>query len=138
MIRIALMVLLVAGCSSGNLKDAPLIEPHVIENNQGGQTVAFIADRKRLVAWGGKVMIKGYCNSACGVFVTMPNACIDKDSRLGFHASSTSLGSSMVSPHLRGEIKRRYLEEWQFSEVMIYIPAKEYVVMDPETKICEE
>ena len=49
----------------------PTTEPYVIRRDGGGQLISAEADRAMLLAWGGRVEIRGYCHSACIIF-TMP------------------------------------------------------------------
>ena len=123
-------------------RPAPTTEPYIIRHDGGGQIISAEADRAMLAAWGGRVEIRNHCYSACVIFLTLPNACIGRRTEIGFHGSSVNvgpIGNQQIARYLRGEIKRRYLAEWQYiptTDIHI-ISAPEYVRMDPKAKLCE-
>lgn len=122
-------------------RPAPLEEPYRIINDGGGQLISAEADRARLLAWGGRVEVRGRCYSACVIFTTLPNACVGKGATIGFHASNVNvgpIGNQQMAKYLRGAAKQRYLEEWQFvphTDIHI-ISAQEYQALDPQIRIC--
>lgn len=121
----------------------PTAEPYVIHRDGGGQLISAEADRAMLLEWGGRVEIRDYCRSACVIFTTLPNACLGPASTIGFHGSNVNqgpIGNQQMARYLRGGIKAKYLAEWQFippTEIHM-ISAREYVKLDPQTKICGE
>ncbi len=116
--------------------------PHIIENNRGGFINEAIAERERLAAWGGAVEIRGVCNSACVIFATLPNACLSPDLQLGFHRSSSPIGSfvgnAQLSRFFRGDVKRMFDTVWsQLPQGQsATISAQEFVRLDPQARIC--
>ena len=120
----------------------PTTEPYVIRRDGGGQLISAEADRAMLLAWGGRVEIRGYCNSACVIFTTLPNACLGPRLDIGFHGSNVNvgpIGNEQMAKYMRGGVKRRYLEEWQhIPHTEIHkITAEEYVRLDPRSRICD-
>lgn len=138
---IAWMTLACALVACNDRRPAPIEEPYVIRRDGGGQLISAEADRARLLAWGGRVEIRGHCNSACVIFTTLPNACMGRGLRIGFHGSNINvgpIGNQQMAKYLRGGVKRRYLEEWQFipNTEIHRITAQEYVALDPRARIC--
>ena len=137
-LAIALFLALV-GCV--DRRERPNEGVYVIKNDRGGQIISAEADRALLETWGGPVRIEGYCNSACGIFTTLPNACLAPDARIGFHAANINvgeIGNAQIARHLRGGVLAKFLAEWQFvpHDDLHQISAAEYVRLDPQTKIC--
>lgn len=122
-------------------REPPGAEPYIIRNDGGGQLISAEADRAMLFAWGGRVEIRGYCRSACLMFTTLPNACLHPRARLGFHGANVNvgpIGNQQMAKYMRNGIREKYLAEWQhipFTEIHT-ITAREYVALDPQTKIC--
>jgi len=114
---------------------------YTIRNDGGGQLISAETDRAVLKLWGGPVVIEGYCNSACLMFTTLDNACLDPDLTLGFHGANVNVGfvgNPQITKYLRNGVKRRFVEEWQhipFTEIH-RITATDYVALDPETRLC--
>ena len=72
-------------------------KPIVIMNNKGGNVVQTMQHREKLVASGRPVEIRGYCRSACTMYITMPNACLAPDATIGFHAPRLP-GTQVIPP----------------------------------------
>jgi len=136
---VMLLVSLLAACN--DRRPLPSGDLYVIRNDGGGQLISAETDRAVLKLWGGAVRIEGYCNSACLMFTTLPNACLAPDLKLGFHGANVNVGfvgNPQVSKYLRNGVKQRFDEEWQFipfTEIH-RISAAEYVRLDPETRLC--
>jgi len=115
---------------------------YVIRNHRGGQIIAVEAERRRLLNWGGPVRIEGFCNSACAILATLPNACLTPRSRIGFHSANINfgpVGNAQVARYLRGGVKEKFLSEWQFvphSDIH-HIWGETFVSLDPEARLCE-
>ena len=140
----ALILALIAGLSGcTDRRPAPSGDVYVIRNDGGGQLISAEADRAMLRLWGGPVQIEGYCNSACLMFTTLPNACLAPDLVLGFHGANVNVGfvgNPQVAKYLRNGVRQKFEEEWQFvpfTEIH-RISAAEYVALDPETRICAD
>lgn len=135
-----LAMVVLSGCN--DRRPLPSGDVYVIRNDGGGQLISAETDRAVLKLWGGPVVIEGYCNSACLMFTTLENACLDRDLVLGFHGANVNVGfvgNPQITKYLRGGVKRRFVEEWQFipfTEIH-RISAQEYVALDPATKICD-
>lgn len=118
-------------------------KPVVIENNRGGNVMAAISRRNQLEKWGGPVEIRGYCGSACTLFITLPNACLGKNATVGFHAPRLP-GTHIIPPgvddimanYYRGGIKQRWNATWKHSLAIQRISADEYRRLDPQTRTC--
>lgn len=129
--------------ASGAQAAQPGTEPIVIHNNRGGNVVQMIARRQELEASGRPVRITGKCNSACTMLITLPNACLAPDATVGFHAPRLP-GTEIIPPivdqlmamHYRGGIRDRWNSEWRHSLKIQSISAREYVALDPQTRLC--
>lgn len=118
-------------------------KPIVITNDTGGQIADYIARRKQLAASGRKVVIRGKCNSACTILITLPNACLDPKATIGFHQPSTGGGSfgmpilnPLIGQYYRNGILDMWNRKWGRSTKLTKISAKEYVRLDPQTRLC--
>ncbi len=134
-----LLAVLATGCT--DRRPAPTSEPYVIRRDGGGQLISAEADRADFLRWGGEIQIRGYCASACVIFTTLPNACIGRGIRIGFHGSNINMGligNRQMAAYLRGAAKQKYLAEWQHIAPtdMHWISAQEYQALDPEIRIC--
>ena len=145
--------LTLAGCvpapvppaSPGGATPAPARnqQPVVIANNRGGNVMAAIQRRNQLQRWGGPVEVRGYCGSACTLFITLPNACLGPNATVGFHAprlpGTTIIPTGVddiMGAYYRGGIKARWDAEWKHSLDIQRITAAEYVRLDPQTRLC--
>lgn len=141
MLCTVLALFLTTACN--DRRPAPTTEPYTIRRDGGGQLISAEADRLRFLSWGKEIKIRGYCASACVIFTTLPNACIGKGARIGFHGSNINMGpigNPQMAKHLRGEAKRMYLAEWQFipQDDMHWVSARDYKKLDPLVRICGE
>ena len=116
-----------------------------IHNSGGGTIAAFVKERKALVASGKRVVITGYCASACTVFYSMPNACLAKGSSLHFHGAkgffgvSETVGNAMMARYYRAGIKDGFLADWKhLTKPMHKLTRAEAKALDPEIKFCED
>lgn len=114
-----------------------------VENHRGGNVLQMVQLRERLGASGKIVRIRGYCRSACTILTTLPNACLGPKSRIGFHAPR--LPDTRIIPPLVGEImgsfyrngiRDRWFGGWNRSLDMTVLSARDYVRLDPQTRIC--
>lgn len=117
--------------------------PHRIVDDTGGNVLAYLAERERLRRWGGPVQISGLCASACTAFITLPNACLAPNAKIGFHSSRlpgvkvpVPMANAVLAGTYRGGIRRKYEQEWSKSLTSTYISAQEYVKLDPQTRLC--
>lgn len=115
-----------------------------ISNDSGGNVLETIQRRTALQRSGKLVRIRGYCRSACTIYLTLPNACLGPKARVGFHAPRIP-GTKIIPPMVgdimgqfyRGEIRRRWYADWQYSLDMHIMSAAEYRRLDPQIKICD-
>lgn len=117
--------------------------PIVIQNNHGGNVVQMMAYRSQLASSGRPVEIRGKCNSACTMLTTLPNACLAPDATIGFHAPRIPntqiippIVDQMMATTYRNGIRARWFSEWRHSLVIQSITAREYVALDPMTRLC--
>ena len=118
-------------------------EPIVIMNNKGGNVMQAISRRDKLAASGRPVEVRGYCRSACTIYITLPNACLGPGATVGFHAPRIP-GTQIVPPivdemmaqYYRAGILRKWQDEWRHSLSMTKISAAEYKRLDPAVRIC--
>ena len=115
----------------------------VIRDNRGGNVMRAIKRRNELERWGGRVEVRGYCGSACTLFITLPNACRGPGAVVGFHApripNTTYIPpgvDEIMALYYRNDILARWNETWKRSLEIKKITAKEYVRLDPQTKLC--
>jgi len=140
--RLLLFAILIVTAACNDRRAAPVQgEKYIIRKDGGGQIISAEADRARLLRWGGEVEIRNYCASACVIFTTLPNACIGKNARIGFHSSTVNVGfvgNPQMAKYLRGAVKQRFLAEWQFvpSDEIFWVPARDYVKLDPQSRLC--
>lgn len=118
-------------------------KPIVILNDSGGNVLQAIARREDLRRSGRPVEVRGYCRSACTIYITLPNACLGPRATVGFHAPRIAgtqiippLVDQIVADYYRGGIRRMWMSEWRHSREMVKISAREYVRLDPQTRLC--
>lgn len=118
-------------------------KPIVILNDSGGNVLQAIKRREDLRTSGRRVEVRGYCRSACTIYITLPNACLGPGATVGFHAPRIP-GTSIIPPlvdvivaeYYRNGIRRKWMAEWRRSREMVKISAREYVRLDPQTRLC--
>lgn len=57
----------------------------IVTNDHGGSLESRLQTLAQLRAAGTRVEIRGHCASACTLLLGLPNACVARSSRLGFH-----------------------------------------------------
>ncbi|MGN7868248.1 hypothetical protein PARHAE_01669 [Paracoccus haematequi] len=114
-----------------------------VNDHRGGNVIQTVQLRERLARSGKTVRIRGYCRSACTILTTMPNACLFPDARIGFHAPRIPntqfippLVDEIMGNFYRGGIRDRWFGGWNRSMKMTVLSARDYVRLDPQTKIC--
>lgn len=117
--------------------------PIVIRNDDGGNVTGYIARREQLAKSGRRVEIRGYCASACTMLTTLPNACLGPKLVIAFHAPhfiGTNIPAPMVTGlmgrYYRNGVLQKWNSTWSKSQKMTKISAREYVRLDPQTRIC--
>ncbi|WP_245155702.1 hypothetical protein [Paracoccus ravus] len=121
----------------------PSGKPIVIANDKGGNVLQMAQRRQQLERSGRPVEIRGYCRSACTMLITMPNACLGRGATVGFHAPRIPntqiippIVDQLMAHYYRNGILRKWNSEWKHSLKMHKITAKQYVALDPQTKLC--
>jgi hypothetical protein len=116
-----------------------------INNNNGGNLVAFMKERSDLKASGKKVIISGYCASACTIFYSLPNVCMAKGSSLLFHGAkgmidlADDIGNALLSTHYYAGIKTSFNNDWYtYSTPLKVVTREEAKVLDPAINFCED
>lgn len=117
--------------------------PIVIRDNRGGNVMEAVQYRQKLAASGRRVEIQGYCRSACTIYITLPNACLSPKATVGFHAPRIP-GTRIIPPivdqimasYYRNGILQKWNREWKHSLEMHKITARQYVRLDPQTRLC--
>lgn len=141
--RLSLVAALSAGLIGAAAQAQPRGKPIVILNNRGGNVMEAIKYRNQLARSGRPVEVRGYCRSACTIYITLPNACLGAGAKVGFHAPRIP-GTSIIPPvvdqlmaqYYRGGILRKWNSEWKHSLQMHKISARQYVALDPQTRLC--
>lgn len=114
-----------------------------VNNDRGGNVMDMVQTRSRLENSGKPVWIRGYCRSACTMLITMRNACLYPRAEVGFHAPRIP-NTKIIPPYVpeimasfyRNGILTKWNREWRHSLSMVKISAKDYVRLDPATKLC--
>lgn len=117
--------------------------PIVILNNKGGNVMEAVKYRNQLAASGRRVEVRGYCRSACTIYITLPNACLGPKATVGFHAPRIPnttiippLVDQIMGNYYRNGILQMWNSQWKRSLNMHKISAREYVRLDPNTRLC--
>ena len=126
---------------SGIQRNGPYID---VWNHRGGNVVQMLQTREDLGRSGREVRIRGYCRSACTMLITLPNACLGPHATVGFHAPRLP-GTRIIPPHVdqimgrtyRNGIRDRWFGGWNRSIDMQVISARDYVRLDPQTRLCD-
>lgn len=96
----------VAGTAQQRFADTP---PNTLDimNNSGGNVVEAIQRRKQLERYPGLIRIRGYCRSACTIYLTMKNACLGDRASVGFHAPR--IPDTTIIPPLVGDLMGQFI-----------------------------
>lgn len=141
MMTLLLVVSLTTGAAMADRSPPPgMID---IWDDSGGNVLQMVQRRNDLARSGKTVRIRGYCRSACTMLITLPNACLGPKARVGFHAPRIP-GTTIIPPMVdeimgrfyRGGIRERWFGGWNRSTRMQVISARDYVRLDPQTKLC--
>jgi hypothetical protein len=121
-------------------------ETIVIQDDWGGNVLQYQARRKQL-AKADLVRLQGHCNSACTIFISLPNACVGPKAIFGFHGASPKTGipnidyflDMQIGQFYRGQVRQKFLDKWRFhlgSKDLVYITAPQLMKLDPEVRLC--
>ena len=107
-----------------------------ILRDTGGNPYEYAALHAELKASGRQVRLGG-CNSACTMLTSLPNACLIRGTRFGFHASNLNGRLNALSAeYLTPVIRQHFLSTWGKSREMTKLTAEEMVALDPALKLC--
>jgi hypothetical protein len=93
--------------SSGALAE---VRPVIIDNDHGGQVDTFAMWYGRLRVSGTPVVLRGMCESACTLVLTLPptQVCVEPTASLGFHLATIG---ERPEPEVTDALIRRYYPE---------------------------
>ncbi|MCV2892460.1 hypothetical protein [Lentibacter sp. XHP0401] len=131
-----LVIGLLAACSMNTTPDVQGSGPLTILGDTGGNPYEYAALHAELKASGRRVRL-GECNSACTMLTSLPNACLIRGKRFGFHASNLNgRFNGLNAQYLTPVIRREFLGKWSKSREMTKLTAEQMVELDPALKLC--
>lgn len=144
MLRLIVLALALSLPLSGHAAIEERRNAIVVMNHKGGNVLEMVRLRARLERSGKEVQVRGYCRSACTMLITMPNACLGQHATIGFHAPRIP-NTTIIPPYVdqimgmfyRNGIRRKWDTEWKNSLSMHKITARDYIRLDPQSRICE-
>lgn len=81
--------------------------PLVVTNDLGGVLTDYMASVEKLRRNGTPVVIRGTCVSACTLYLGLPNACVARNARLGFHGPSSPFPGIPLPPNQFERVSRQ-------------------------------
>jgi hypothetical protein len=81
-----LKVLTLSACLAIGFSTSVLAQASSAPYSMGGNTERFAQDRARIAQSGQPFRIEGHCQSACTMFLSLKNVCVDPSAELLFHA----------------------------------------------------
>ena len=119
----AVMALFALALGAG-LPDPVQAQPvKIVRNDSGGSIESRLREIAQLEVSGTRVEIRGQCASACTMFLGLPDACVARTSRLGFHGPQSQYygialppaqfeyWSRVMADHYPGLIRSWFLKE---------------------------
>ena len=94
---------------------APVLAATSTPWSKGGRTKDFAVDVQRYRQSGELFRITGHCQSACTMFLALPNVCVEPSARLLFHAGQTPEGTRRMINSYNGKL-RSYLTSKRIME----------------------
>lgn len=130
----------------GLMAEAAQARTVTIRNDGGGNITEYRAKRARL-AKVDLVRIEGKCLSACTIFTTLPNACVEPDAKIGFHGASNKIGVPEIDYFLdmrmgefyRGRVRDLYISKWRHRvgrDGFHVISGARLAQLDPKIRLC--
>jgi hypothetical protein len=88
----------------------------------GGRTDEFAVEVERYRRSGELFRITGHCQSACTMFLALPNACLEPSARLLFHGAKLPVGTRRMLNSYNSKLRRhlianRIMESPQFHTI---------------------
>jgi hypothetical protein len=108
MLRIALILIALASA-------LPALAQTSTPYAMGGRTREFAVDVARYRASGEPFRITGHCQSACTMFLSLRNTCIEPGARLLFHAGARPEATQRMMSSYNGRL-RAYLTQHRIME----------------------
>lgn len=138
---LALSALMLAGA-------APLQAETVVIRNDGGGNITDYRARRTQLARVENVRIEGKCLSACAIFTTLPNACVDPKAQIGFHGTLPKSGIPVVDywldmrmgEYFRGQVRRKFETEWRHlggRDEFVVMSGAQLKKLDPQIRLCK-
>lgn len=90
-----LIIALLQGAGPAFGQAAPV---NVVRNDLGGSIPARLEMITQLRNAGHRIEIRGNCASACTMYLGLPNTCVARNARLGFHGPSSQYYGISLSP----------------------------------------
>ena len=87
---------------------APAVAATSTPYAKGGRTVEFAQDVEKYRRSGEQFRIVGHCQSACTMFLALPNVCIEPGARLLFHAGAQPIATQRMMNSYNSKL-RAYL-----------------------------
>ncbi|MGR3485111.1 MAG: hypothetical protein ACU0BF_07180 [Paracoccaceae bacterium] len=108
----------------------------LIFNDTGGNPAEYELMWLRLAATGKPVRL-GECNSACTMFLSLPDVCLLPGRRFGFHASNFGgMFNPLMTARYPPNIRARFLADWGTRERLTILRAEELVAIEPSLRLC--
>lgn len=117
------------------LSGALRAEPIVLTDSDGGNIYAHAADWRRYEASGQEVQLRGYCVSACTMFLSLENVCVGPRARFGFHATRGDIFGTyrrFLTPPLRAWFDANARR----SRVWVWLSVAELQAIQPGVRVC--
>ena len=113
-----------------------------VHNDPGGSLPARLQDLQRLRLSGQRVEIRrGYCNSACTLYLGLPDTCITGHARFGFHGPQLATRglkmlptdferwSQTMADHYPPALRRWFLSTARHSTALITLSGQQLITM---------
>ena len=113
-----------------------------VHNDPGGSLPARLQDLQRLRLSGQRVEIRrGYCNSACTLYLGLPDTCITGHARFGFHGPQLATRglkmlptdferwSQTMADHYPPALRRWFLNTARHSTALITLSGQQLITM---------
>jgi hypothetical protein len=90
--------------------------------SMGGSTEQFAQDRARIAKSGQLFRIEGHCQSACTMFLSLKNVCVDPSAELLFHAGQHPFATKLMLDSYNGRLRsflmaNHYMDTPQFHTI---------------------
>jgi hypothetical protein len=113
-----------------------------ISNDPGGSLPARMQELQRLRSNGQKIEIRrGYCNSACTLYLGLPDTCVSESARFGFHGPQLATRGLKMLPkdferwsrtmadHYPSQLRGWFLQKGRYSKDVVTIKGAQLIQM---------